>query len=137
MVKGGCGLLRWMCTGKIHRATVTESDLDYEGSITIDARLMEKAGIYPFEVVQVTSLQNAASWRTYAIPSEKEGTIGLNGPPARLFRPGDKVIILNTVLMEETEAERLIPKVVLVDDSNRMVQVIRKKLGPEKLPRGE
>ena len=61
--------------------------------------------------------------------------MGLNGPPARLFRPGDKVIILNTVLMEETEAERLIPKVVLVDDSNRMVQVIRKKLGPEKLPR--
>lgn len=73
-------MLRWMCKGKIHRATVTESDLNYEGSITIDARLMEEAGILPFEMVQVTSLQNATSWRTYAIPSEKEGTIGLNGP---------------------------------------------------------
>lgn len=126
-----------MCKGKIHRATVTESDLNYEGSITIDARLMEEAGILPFEMVQVTSLQNATSWRTYAIPSEKEGTIGLNGPPARLFRPGDKVIILNTVVMEETEAERLVPKVVLVDESNRIVQVIRKELDPEGSLHGE
>ncbi|EGK11039.1 aspartate 1-decarboxylase [Kroppenstedtia eburnea] len=130
-------MLRWMCKGKIHRATVTESDLNYEGSITIDARLMEEAGILPFEMVQVTSLQNATSWRTYAIPSEKEGTIGLNGPPARLFRPGDKVIILNTVVMEETEAERLVPKVVLVDESNRIVQVIRKELDPEGSLHGE
>lgn len=116
---------RWICKGKIHRGTVTVSDLDYEGSITIDARLMREADILPFEMVQVTSLQNATSWRTYALPSEKKGEIGLNGPPARLFRPGDEVIILSMALVEEREAAQLTPRVVLVDESNRVRKVVR------------
>ncbi|PTX60822.1 L-aspartate 1-decarboxylase [Melghirimyces profundicolus] len=117
---------RWMCKGKIHHATVTTADLEYEGSITIDSRLMTAADIRPFEMVQVTSFQNAILWKTYAIPSEKEGEIGLNGPPARMFRPGDQVVILSLAMVEDDELEDLKPRVVLVNEQNRIVDVIRK-----------
>ncbi len=119
-------LERLMCKGKIHRARVTTADLEYEGSISIDTRLMRAADIWPFEMVQVTSLQNSIRWKTYAIPSEKEGEIGLNGPPARLFRPGDQVVILSLAMVEEEELKELEPRVVLVDGDNRIVEVIRK-----------
>jgi aspartate 1-decarboxylase len=115
---------RLMCKGKIHRATVTEADLDYVGSITIDALLMQKANIYPYEMVQVTSLRNATRWKTYAIPApEGTGKIGLNGPPAHLFQPGDLVIILSTSLMDEKEIEALKPQVVFVDAQNQITSV--------------
>ena len=114
-------MLRLMCKGKIHRATVTEADLDYVGSITIDTLLMKAANILPYEMVQVTNLSNATRWKTYAFPGEEgSGRICLNGPPARLFRPGDRVIILSLGLFDEEELKRLVPRVVFVDGANRI-----------------
>jgi len=114
-------MLRLMCKGKIHRATVTEANLDYVGSITIDAALMKAANIMPYEMVQVTNLRNATRWKTYALPGgERTGNICLNGPPAHLFQPGDLVVILSLGLMNEQEVERLVPKVVFVDGHNRI-----------------
>lgn len=112
-----------MCKGKIHRAVVTEADLDYVGSITIDALLMKHADIRPYEIVQVTSLRNAARWKTYALPAEEgSGKICLNGPPAHLFSPGDLVIILSMGMYDEDELNRLRPTVVFVDERNRITR---------------
>jgi aspartate 1-decarboxylase len=117
-------MLRFMCKGKIHRATVTEADLDYVGSITIDSLLMNKANILPYEMVQITSLRNATRWKTYAIlATAGSGKIGLNGPPAHLFQPGDLVIILSMGLMAPEEIELLKPSVVFVDSRNQLVRV--------------
>lgn len=128
-------MLRLMCKGKIHRATVTEADLNYVGSITIDAGLMREANISPYEMIQVTSLRNATRWKTYALPApEGSGKICLNGPPAHLFQPGDIVIILSMGLMDEAEIASLEPKVVFVDENNRITSVETKNLSiPEPL----
>lgn len=115
---------RVMCKGKIHRATVTEADLDYVGSITIDALLMNDADIKPYEMVQITNLRNAARWKTYALPAaEGSGKICLNGPPALLFQPGDLVIILSLGMFNEHELPGLRPKVVFVDEHNRTTKI--------------
>ncbi|EST52316.1 L-aspartate 1-decarboxylase [Brevibacillus panacihumi W25] len=115
---------RHMCKGKIHRATVTQAELDYVGSITIDAELMRAAEILPYEIVQVTSLRNATRWKTYALPAEGgSGKICLNGPPAHLFSPGDLVIILSMGMYDDREARQLVPKVVFVDDKNQITKV--------------
>ena len=115
---------RLMCKGKIHRATVTEADLNYVGSITIDSLLLKKANILPYEMVQITSLRNATRWKTYAIPAiAGSGKIGLNGPPAHLFQPGDLVIILSMCFMTAEEIDLLKPSVVFVDDRNQLVRV--------------
>lgn len=115
---------RWMCKGKIHRATVTEADLDYVGSITIDSLLMDGADIRPYEIVQITSLRNATRWKTYALPApEGSGKICLNGPPAHLFQPGDLVIILSMGLFTEEQIDGLSPKVVFVDEHNRIDRI--------------
>jgi aspartate 1-decarboxylase len=117
-------MLRLMCKGKIHRATVTEADLDYVGSITIDSKLMKAADIKPYEMVQITNLRNATRWKTYALPAEAEsGKICLNGPPAHLFSPGDIVIILSMAQMSEEEIENLEPHVVFVDENNQITHV--------------
>jgi len=110
---------RLMCKGKIHRAAVTEANLDYVGSITIGEELMKAADIMPYEIVQITNLSNAVRWKTYAVPGGT-GRICLNGPPARLFRPGDQVIILSMGLFDEEEIRTLKPKVVFVDEANRI-----------------
>jgi len=115
---------RWMCKGKIHRASVTEADLNYVGSITIDSLLMKAALIQPYEMVQITNLRNAVRWKTYALPGEEgSGRICLNGPPAHLFHPGDLVIILSMGLYTEEEIRALVPRVVFVDGRNQIVRV--------------
>jgi len=117
-------LLRLMCKGKIHRATVTEARLDYVGSITLDELLMKKANIQPYEMVQITSLRNATRWKTYAIPApEGSGKVCLNGPPAHLFQPGDLIIVLSLGLFSEQEMDQLKPAVVFVDENNCITKV--------------
>jgi aspartate 1-decarboxylase len=114
---------RLMCKGKIHRASVTDADLNYVGSITIDALLMKAANITPYEIVQVTNYRNAARWKTYAIPADEgSGQICLNGPPAHLFEPGDCVVILSLGLYTEEEWKHLVPRVVFVDECNRITR---------------
>jgi aspartate 1-decarboxylase len=121
-------LLRF-CVAKIHRATVTQADLNYVGSITIDEALLEKSGIRPFQMVNVHNLSNAAAWQTYVITGARgSGMICLNGPPARLFQPGDKVIIMAEAYLEPPEADGLVPVVVFVDEQNRVTKVERHPL---------
>ncbi|MCD6505394.1 aspartate 1-decarboxylase [Candidatus Poribacteria bacterium] len=117
-------MLREMCKSKIHRATVTEVDLNYEGSLTIDEELMEAADIAPYEKVQVYNINNGARFETYAIPGERRsGVICVNGAAARLAQPGDLIIIVTYALYDESELEKFSLKVVFVDSRNRIVQV--------------
>lgn len=108
-----------VCTGKLHRVKVTEARLDYEGSITLDPVLMAAAGILPYQLVHINSMANAVHWETYAIPGRAHsGEVCLNGCPARLFQPGDQVIILALEQMTREQAVGIAPKVVLVDSNN-------------------
>jgi aspartate 1-decarboxylase len=112
-----------VCTGKLHRVRVTAAKLDYEGSITIDPVLMEAAGIMPYQMLHVNSMATAAHWETYAIPgTPASGEICLNGCPARLFQPGDEVIILSIEEMTREEAARVEHCVVYVDARNTPVR---------------
>ena len=105
---------------KIHRATVTEANLNYEGSVTIDADLMDAADILPHEQVQVLNVNNGERFDTYAIRGPRgSGVICLNGPAARLAHVGDLVIILTYAWMERDELERHTPRIVMVDERNR------------------
>jgi aspartate 1-decarboxylase len=104
---------------KIHRATVTDSNLNYEGSITIDSKLMQEADIIEYEKVQVVNVNNGNRFETYAITGkERSGTICLNGAAARLAHPGDKVIIITYALMTTEEAKAFKPTILLVDERN-------------------
>ena len=115
-------VLRFMLRSKIHRATLTGTELDYEGSIAIDRDLIEAADLLPGEQVHVLNLSNAERLITYVIEAPAgSGTMLLNGPAARLGTPGDKVIILAYAAVTEDEARRLKPTVVHVDDQNRIV----------------
>jgi len=106
--------------GKIHRATVTQCDLNYEGSISVDVALMERSGILPNEQVDVLNINNGERFTTYAIPAPAgSGTIGVNGAAARLAQKGDLVIIVAYARMEEAEAKSFTPRVLLVDGKNR------------------
>jgi aspartate 1-decarboxylase len=107
--------------GKIHRATVTGADLNYEGSIEIDVGLMEAAGIVPFEQVDIWNLTNGERFSTYAIAAPKgSGTVGLNGAAARKVQVGDEVIIAAFASMSEKQAAHWKPLVVFVDQRNRL-----------------
>lgn len=118
-----------VCIAKIHRATVTEADLNYVGSITIDEAIMEKAGIKPFQYVNITNVSNGVFWRTYVMPGKKgNGDICLNGPPARHFQPGDKIIVLAEAFVEPSEADAITPTIVFVDEKNRVTKVEKHKL---------
>ncbi len=106
--------------GKIHRATVTQCDLHYEGSISVDAALLERAGILAHEQVDVLNINNGSRFTTYAITAPAgSGMIGINGAAARLAQAGDLVIIIAYARMEEAEAKGFIPRVVTVDEKNR------------------
>ena len=113
-----------VCIAKLHRATVTDADLNYVGSITIDEALLDASGLFPGQMVQITNVSNAVFWRTYIVRGEKgKGEIILNGPPARLFQKGDKVIILGEAWVEQKDAAGMNPTVVFVDDQNRVTEV--------------
>ena len=113
-----------MLKGKIHCATVTEANLAYMGSITIDEELMEKAGILPNERVQVVDNNNGARLETYTIPGPRgSGVICLNGAAARLAQPGDIVIIMAYSLFTEEEGRAHKPKVVMVDEKNKIKEI--------------
>ena len=112
------------CKAKIRRATVTEADLNYIGSITIDEVLLEAAGIAPFQYLNITNVSNGFFWRTYAMAGERgKGAICLNGPPARHFQPGDKIIVLAEVMVAPEEMASLDPVIVFVDDENKVTEV--------------
>jgi aspartate 1-decarboxylase len=107
---------------KIHRATVTHADLDYEGSVSIDEDLMDAAGIWEYEAVHVWNITRGTRLQTYAIRGERgSGIICINGAAAHLNRPGDMVILATFAELEESEARNHVPQVVLVDAKNRMV----------------
>ena len=110
------------CIAKIHRATVTEADLNYVGSITIDEQLLEASGIRRHQMVNVHNLANGVSWQTYVIVGKKgSGVVCLNGPPARHFQPGDKVIIFAEAYVEPAEMDDLKLTVVIVEDDRNQV----------------
>ncbi len=114
--------MRTMLKGKIHRARVTDVDLDYEGSITIDRVLMEAADILPYEMVHVLNVNNGARLQTYAIEGERgSGEICINGAAARLVSKGDTVLILSYIAVGEEEARFIEPKLVYVDEQNAIV----------------
>lgn len=113
-----------MLEGKIHRATVTEANLDYVGSITVDISLLEEAGIREYQKVQVVDVNNGNRIETYTIAGKKDsGVICLNGAAARLFSTGDKVIIMTYASYSEDELKDYKPKVVFVDDDNKITKV--------------
>ena len=115
--------MRTMLKGKIHRARVTQVNLDYEGSITIDKLLMEASDILPNEQVEVLNINNGARFSTYAIEGEaNSGVIGINGAAARLVAKGDIVIILSYCQLPDDEAIAMEPTVVYVDEKNRVIE---------------
>ena len=126
-------MLITFCTGKLHRVCVTGACLDYQGSITIDRKLMKAAGIVPFQMIHVNNLANAVHWETYAIPGEVPGEVCLNGSPARLFHPGDKVIILALAHGTLAEAARVKQKVVHVDENNSISRIELKSAAGTKI----
>ena len=114
---------RTMCKGKIHRATVTQANLNYVGSITIDADLMEAADIYPYEKVQVVNINNGARLETYTIAGARgSGVICLNGAAARLAAESDIVIIISYAQYTEQEIRSLEPRLVFVDAENHITE---------------
>ena len=113
--------MRIMLKSKIHQAYVTETNINYEGSITIDQKLMEEADILPYEQVQVLNLNNGARFDTYAIEGEK-GEICINGAAARLATKGDIVLILSYCHVDDDKAHNFIPKLVYVDTQNAIIE---------------
>ncbi len=116
-------MFRTMFKSKIHRAIVTEANLNYMGSITIDPVLMEAADILPNEKVQVVNNNNGARFETYVIEGTRGSrTICLNGAAARLVQPGDSVIIITYAVMSDEESRTYQPRLVFVDEQNRIVE---------------
>lgn len=113
---------RIMCKSKIHRATVTQSELNYVGSITIDKTLMDAADIMPYEQVQIANITNGNRFVTYAIEGAKDsGVICINGAAARLVQPEDLVIIISYAQYNTAELANFKPKIVFVDKNNKLV----------------
>lgn len=113
-----------MLKAKIHRAVVQQADLSYVGSITIDEELLEKSGILEYEKVQIVDINNGNRFETYTIAGERgSGLICLNGAAARCVQVGDHIIIMSYVQMEEKEAKEHRPKVVFVDEDNKITKI--------------
>ena len=117
-------MLRTMMKSKIHRATVTQADLHYVGSVAIDADLLDAADLLEGEQVAIVDITNGARLETYVIPAPRgSGIIGINGAAAHLVHPGDLVIIMSYAMLDDAEARRLQPRVVHVDEQNRVVKI--------------
>ena len=115
-------MLRTMFTSKIHRATVTHADLHYVGSLTVDQDLLDAADLLPGQQVSVVDIANGSRFETYLIPGERgSGVIGVNGAAAHLAHVGDLVIVMAYGQMDDTEARSYVPRVVHVDERNRIV----------------
>lgn len=115
-----------MLKGKIHRAKVVQAELDYVGSITVDEDLLDAAGIFEYEKVQIVDINNGSRFETYTIAGERgSGLICLNGAAARQVQTGDKIIIMAYAVMDEKEIKANPPKVVFVDDDNKIVRTTR------------
>ncbi|AWM17396.1 aspartate 1-decarboxylase [Bacillus inaquosorum] len=118
-------MYRTMMSGKLHRATVTEANLNYVGSITIDEDLINAVGMLPNEKVQIVNNNNGARLETYIIPGKRgSGVICLNGAAARLVQEGDKVIIISYKMMSDQEAASHQPKVAVLNDQNKIEQML-------------
>jgi aspartate 1-decarboxylase len=116
-------VLRTMMTSKIHRATATQADLHYVGSVTVDRDLMEAADLLEGEQVAIVDITNGARLETYVIPGERgSGVIGINGAAAHLVHPGDLVILIAYSQLDEAELLTYSPRVVFVDEHNRIVE---------------
>jgi aspartate 1-decarboxylase len=117
-------VMRIMMKSKIHRATVTQADLDYVGSVTLDVALMEAADLLEGEQVAIVDITNGARIETYVIPGERgSGVIGINGAAAHLVHPGDLVIIMSYAVLDDAESRVIQPRVVHVDEQNRIVKL--------------
>ena len=131
-------MLLTLCKSKLHRATVTQANLHYVGSITIDAGLMEAAGIVPFERVQVVDVANGARFETYAVEGQQgSGIICLNGAAARLVHVGDPVIIIAYALMTPEEARAHRPTIVLLKPDNTILETLHPATGSELAERSD
>ncbi len=116
-------MLKEFLISKIHRATVTDANLNYVGSITIDESLMNASGIKEWQKVEIFDINNGERFQTYVIKgSPNSGTICLNGAAARKVQPGDKVIIVSYALLTQDEAANLKPSIVIVDDNNKIIK---------------
>ncbi len=123
-------MFRTMMKSKLHRATVTEANLNYVGSVTIDEDLMDLIDLYENEKVQIVDNNNGARFETYVIPGPRgSGVICLNGAAARMVQPGDKVIIISYGLMTNEEARINKPIVAILDDENNVVECIKEEPG--------
>jgi aspartate 1-decarboxylase len=113
-----------MLKAKIHRATVTQAELDYVGSITVDMDLLEQAGILEYEKVQIVDVNNGSRFETYTIAGERgSGVMCLNGAAARMVQTGDKIILMAYAQMTPEEASELRPTVLFVDEKNKVTKV--------------
>lgn len=122
-------MIRTMMNAKIHRATVTEANLNYVGSITIDTDIIEAVDILPNEKVQIVNNNNGARLETYVIPGPRgSGVICLNGAAARLVQPGDKVIIISYCQLTNEEAKRHQPKVAIMDEQNKIIEMLGEEI---------
>ncbi|MCC8169329.1 MAG: aspartate 1-decarboxylase [Oscillospiraceae bacterium] len=117
-------MLITMLKSKIHRAVVTQAELDYVGSITVDEELLEAAGIFEYEKVQVVDVNNGSRFETYTIAGERgSGVICLNGAAARCVQKGDRIIIMAYAQLEQSEAKENPPRVVFVNEENKITKV--------------
>ncbi|MDX2294241.1 MULTISPECIES: aspartate 1-decarboxylase [Streptomyces] len=117
-------MIRTMFKSKIHRATVTQADLHYVGSVTVDADLLDAADLLPGELVHIVDITNGARLETYIIEGERgSGVVGINGAAAHLVHPGDLVILISYAQMDDAEARAYVPRVVHVDAANRIVEL--------------
>ncbi|MGH3737590.1 MAG: aspartate 1-decarboxylase [Micromonosporaceae bacterium] len=117
-------MMRTMMKSKIHRATVTQADLHYVGSCTVDADLLDAADLLPGEQISIVDITNGARLETYVIPGERgTGVIGINGAAAHLVHPGDLVILISYAVMDDAEARTYAPRVVHVDKDNKVIEL--------------